>query len=59
MILTAKTHRDTASGMTENKEKPDPKAERDAKLAQALRANLRRRKAGAAATPKKSGADEA
>ena len=29
----------------------DPKAEREAKLAQALRANLRRRKAGDRASP--------
>ncbi|WP_269716736.1 hypothetical protein [Caulobacter sp. NIBR2454] len=52
--MTASTRRDTASDMTQDKEKTDPKAERDAKLAQALRANLRRRKVGAAGTPKKT-----
>jgi hypothetical protein len=31
--------------MTDQPKPPDPKAEREAKLAQALRANLRRRKA--------------
>lgn len=31
--------------------KPDPKAEREAKLAKALRDNLRRRKAAAVETP--------
>lgn len=35
-------------GMEKNGGKPDPKAEREARLAQALRANLRRRKAVAA-----------
>ena len=37
--------------MTE-KPPPDPKTERETKLAQALRANLRRRKAAAPAPPK-------
>lgn len=35
-----------------DKPPPDPKAEREAKLAQALRANLRRRKAAPPSPPK-------
>jgi hypothetical protein len=34
-----------------DKDPKDPNAQREAKLAQALRANLRRRKAGASAPP--------
>jgi hypothetical protein len=38
--------------MPKNAPPPKPATEREAKLAQALRANLRRRKAGPAATAK-------
>jgi hypothetical protein len=47
---------------TSEKDSKDPAAEREAKLARALRANLRRRKAGAApkepAPPKPKSVDE-
>ena len=43
---------------TSEKDSKDPAAEREAKLAQALRANLRRRKAGAAPPPKPKSVDE-
>lgn len=35
--------------------KPDAKAAREARLAEALRANLRKRKAAASKTPEKNG----
>lgn len=62
-VLTGRTQRRTPWTMAPNDKLPKPKpAEREAKLALALRANLRRRKTGAlesrvAASPKSKGDD--